>query len=191
MLREGATVHASTKADRPTIVGDKVFMMVNTHVAHDCVVKDRVVMVNGSALAGHCEVGFDVTLGGNAVIHQFCRIGRMVMMSGDCGVNKDVPPFCIVSERNRIGGLNLVGLRRTGVPRDQITVMARAFKEFLYRPMLREEVVSGLRMLAAAGGGPLVTEMADFLALSQRGFVTGFGKPPRGSIRAGLEGEDE
>lgn len=191
MLREGATVHASTKADRPTIVGNKVFLMVNAHVAHDCVVKDRVVMVNGSALAGHCEVGFDVTLGGNAVIHQFCRIGRMVMMSGDCGVNKDVPPFCIVSERNRIGGLNLVGLRRTGVPRDQITVMTRAFKEYLYRPMLREEVVAGLRKLAAEGGGPLVSEMADFLSLSQRGFVTGFGKPPRGSIRAGLEGEDE
>jgi len=82
-----------------------------------------------------------------------------VMMSGDCGVNKDVPPFCIVSERNRIGGLNLVGLRRTGVSRDQITVMTRAFKEFLYRPMLRDEV------------------------------VTGFGKPPRGSVRAGLEEE--
>ena len=191
MLREGATVHASTKADRPTIVGDKVFMMVNAHVAHDCVVKDRVVMVNGSALAGHCEVGFDVTLGGNAVIHQFCRIGRMVMMSGDCAVNKDVPPFCIVSERNRIGGLNLVGLRRTGVPRDQITVMNRAFKEYLYRPMLREEVVTGLRKLAAEGGGPLVSEMADFLSLSQRGFVTGFGKPPRGSGRAGMESADE
>jgi len=50
-LREGATVHASTKADRPTRVGNKVFMMVNAHVAHDCVVGDSVVMVNGSALA--------------------------------------------------------------------------------------------------------------------------------------------
>jgi UDP-N-acetylglucosamine acyltransferase len=192
MIREGATVHCSTKADRPTTLGSKVFLMVNAHVAHDCVVSDRVVMVNGSALAGHCEVGNDVTLGGNAVIHQFCRIGRMVMMSGDCAVNKDVPPFCIVSERNRIGGLNLVGLRRTGVPRDQITMMTRAFKEYLYRPMLREDVVAGLRSLAAQGGGPLVLEMAEFLSKSQRGFVTGFGKPPRGSGRSGRdEGADE
>ena len=30
----------------------------------------------------------------------------MVMMSGDCAVSLDVPPFCMVNERNRIGGLN-------------------------------------------------------------------------------------
>jgi UDP-N-acetylglucosamine acyltransferase len=189
MLREGSTVHCSTKADRPTVVGNKVFMMVNTHVAHDCIVGDRVVMVNGSALAGHCEVGNDVTLCGNAVIHQFCRIGRMVMMSGDCGVNKDVPPFCIVSERNRIGGLNLVGLRRNGVPREQITVMTRAFKDFLYRPMIRSQVVEGMRGLA--GQAPLVGEMAEFLAKSTRGFVTGFGKPPRGGVAAFSDESEE
>lgn len=188
MLREGATVHASTKAERPTIVGNKVFMMVNTHVAHDCIVHDRVVMVNGAALAGHCEVFEDVTLGGNAMVHQFCRIGRMVMMSGDCAINKDVPPFCIVSERNRIGGLNLVGLRRKGVPREEITAMTRAFKDFLYRPMLKDQVVGGLRERSRECG--LLGEMAEFLTGSTRGFVTGFGKPERGSVRAGRGGDD-
>ena len=36
------------------------------------------------------------------------------MFSGDCAVSLDVPPFCVVNERNRIGGINLVGLRRAG-----------------------------------------------------------------------------
>lgn len=190
MLREGATVHASTKPDRPTILGNRVFLMVNAHVAHDCVVHDRVVMVNGSALAGHCEVFNDVTLGGNAVVHQFCRIGRMVMMSGDCAINKDVPPFCIVSERNRIGGLNLVGLRRNGVPREQISSMTRAFKDLLYRPMHKDLVVTGFK--ERAGECPLLGEMGEFLQASTRGFVTGFGKPERGSVRAGrFEGGDD
>lgn len=188
MLREGATVHASTKLERPTIVGNKVFMMVNAHVAHDCVIGDRVVMVNGAALAGHCELANDITLGGNAVVHQFCRIGRMVMMSGDCGINKDVPPFCIVSERNRIGGLNIVGLRRNGY-RDQIGPLTQAFKEFLYRPMPTKLVIEGMRDLAKQA--PLVGEMADFLAGSKRGFCTGFGKPERGSVRAGRADDAE
>ena len=183
MLREGTTVHASTKEGRPTVVGNKVFMMVNSHVAHDCIVGNRVVMVNGAALAGHAQIGDDVTLGGNAVIHQFCRIGRMVMMSGDCGVNKDVPPFCIVSERNRIGGLNLIGLRRNGVPRTQISVMTAAFKDFLYRPMPKNAVISGLR--DRVDECPLLGEWAEFLAASTQGFVTGFGKPARGTVRAG------
>lgn len=178
MLREGATVHSSTNPQRATTLGDRVFMMVNSHVAHDCVLGDRVVMVNGSALAGHCEIGSDVTLGGNAVVHQFCRIGRMVMMSGDCGINKDVPPFCIVSERNRIGGLNLIGLRRSGIPRDQIDSMKTAFARYLYQPMLKEQVVAGLR--EASRDCPAILEMAEFIERSTRGFVTGFGKPERG-----------
>lgn len=181
MLREGATVHASTKLDRPTTLGNRVFMMVNSHVAHDCVVHDRVVMVNGSALAGHCEVFEDVTLGGNAVIHQFCRIGRMVMMSGDCAINKDVPPFCIVSERNRIGALNIVGLRRNGY-RDQIAPLTQAFNDFLYRPMPKDLIVAGLRERSAAC--PLAGEIAEFIAKGTRGVVTGFGKPERGAVRA-------
>lgn len=187
-LREGATVHASTKADRPTVVGSKVFMMVNTHVAHDCVVGDRVVMVNGSCLAGHCEVGSDVTLGGNAVVHQFCRIGRLVMMSGDCGINKDVPPFFVVSERNRIGMLNVVGLRRNGL-REHVQPLNDAFRDFLYRPMVKAEVVAGLRELGKASAA--VAEVAEFVASSTRGFVTGFGKPARGAVRAGQVGEGE
>lgn len=189
MLREGATVHASTKAERPTIVGNRVFMMVNSHVAHDCVVGNGVVMVNGSGLAGHCEVGDDVTLGGNAVVHQFCRIGRMVMMSGDCAINKDVPPFFVVSERNRIGMLNLVGLRRKGFPREDINRLNEAFKVFLYRPMPRPAVIEGLTSLGH--NSPLVLEVAAFLSKSSRGFVTGFGKPERGAVRAGRVGSEE
>lgn len=188
MLREGATIHASTKADRPTIVGNKVFMMVNTHIAHDCIVGDRVVMVNGSCIAGHCELDSDITLGGNAVVHQFCRIGRLVMMSGDCAVNKDIPPFCVVSERNRIGALNLVGLRRNNVPREHIDALNRVFKEYLYRPMPKAMVLAGLG--EAGRGFPVIEEMRTFLDKSVRGFVTGFGKPERGSVRSDRLNED-
>lgn len=191
MIRESATVHVSTRADRATRLGDGVFMMGNTHVAHDCVIGNNVVMVNGSGFAGHCEVGDNVTMGGNAVAHQNCRIGRFVMMSGDCAINKDVTPFCIVSERNRIGGLNIVGLRRNGY-RDQITGLTRAFKEYLYRPMPKDQVIAGLRAIAIEDKAPLAAEMADFLNASVRGFVTGFGKPERGAVRAGRDGgEDE
>ncbi|MBL8764347.1 MAG: acyl-ACP--UDP-N-acetylglucosamine O-acyltransferase [Phycisphaerae bacterium] len=177
LIRESATVHASTKPDRPTRVGDRVFMMVNTHVAHDCLIGSGVVMVNGSGVAGHAELGDNVTLGGNAVIHQFCRVGRLVMMSGDCAVSLDVPPFCMVNERNRLGGLNLVGMRRNGVPRDQITELRKAFRDVLRRPMPRSRMV---RMLEKRGAScPVIAEVAEFVKSSKRGVAPGFGKPPR------------
>jgi UDP-N-acetylglucosamine acyltransferase len=181
IIREHATVHAASNDHTPTRIGNRVFMMVSTHVAHDCQIGNNVVFVNGAGIAGHGVIGDNVTLGGNAVIHQFVRIGRLVMMSGDCAVSMDVPPFCTVSERNRIGGLNLVGLRRAGVPRDQITVLRSAFRDLLRNPMPRAELVARLRERAAAS--PLLTEMADFIESSKRGVTPGMGRPPRGAGR--------
>jgi UDP-N-acetylglucosamine acyltransferase len=107
------------------------------------------------------------------------------MMSGDCAVSLDVPPFCMVSERNRIGGLNLVGLRRNGVPREHIVMLRKAFAELLRRPMPRAEVVAGLRERGVAGGCEPMLELAEFIASSKRGITPGMGKPPRGSLKVG------
>ncbi len=193
LIREHATIHAASGTERPTILGDRVFMMVSTHVAHDCVIGDRVVMVNGAGIAGHGRIDNDVTLGGNAVIHQNCRIGRMVMMSGDCAVSLDVPPFCTVSERNRIGGLNLVGLRRSGMPSSQIAALRLAFRDLLRRPLPRATVIDELRLRASAdeSAAPVLTELADFIEASKRGITPGMGKPPRGTGSAALTGGAE
>jgi UDP-N-acetylglucosamine acyltransferase len=177
LIREHVTVHAASNDHTPTRVGDKAFLMVNSHVAHDCVLGNNVTFVNGAGVAGHGVIGDNVTLGGNAVIHQFCRIGRLVMMSGDCAVSLDVPPFCMVSERNRIGGLNQVGLRRAGMPREHITELRRAFRDVLRKPTPREEAVGILRERGRTC--PPVAELAEFIAGSKRGITPGMGKPPR------------
>ncbi|MBC7833710.1 MAG: acyl-ACP--UDP-N-acetylglucosamine O-acyltransferase [Phycisphaerales bacterium] len=177
IIREHVTVHGASNDHTPTRLGDRVFMMVSTHVAHDCEIGNRVTMVNGAGIAGHCRISDDVTMGGNAVIHQLCRVGRLVMMSGDCAISLDVPPFCVVSERNRIGSINLVGLRRSGMPREHITRVRTAFRDVLRRPMPRDEVV---RLLRERGEDcPPILEMAEFIAASQRGITPGLGKPPR------------
>lgn len=185
LIREHATVHAASHEPpaHPTTIGDRVFLMVATHVAHDCIIGNNVVMVNGAGVAGHSVLGDNVTLGGNAVIHQFCRIGRMVMMSGDCAVSLDVPPFCMVNERNRIGGLNTVGLRRSGMDRQHITRLRRAFRDFLRDPMPRKEVIEGLR--ERGRDCPPVAELAEFIAASTRGICPGMGKGLRGGGGAG------
>lgn len=183
LLREHVTVHAASNDHTPTRIGNRVFMMVNTHVAHDGTVGNNVVMVNGAGLAGHGVIDDNVTLGGNAVIHQFCRLGRLVMMSGDCAVSLDVPPFCMVSERNRIGGLNTVGLRRSGMDRAHITELRHAFRDLLRRPLPRATVIAGLRERARLAACPPLAEMADFIASSKRGICPGMGKPPRDSMK--------
>lgn len=181
IIREHVTLHAATKPDRPTTVGDRCMLMVNTHLGHDARIGNDVVMVNNSALAGHAELGDNVTLSGGVGIHQFARVGRFVFMSAGVGVSTDVPPFCIVPERQRIEGINRVGLRRAGFPREHITRLDEAFRK-VFRPgnLSRAEMIEKLEVLGREGElCPPVLEMAQFVREAKRPICPGAGKPPR------------
>jgi UDP-N-acetylglucosamine acyltransferase len=129
-IREGVTMNTGTEGGGGmTRVGDDGLFLANAHVAHDCVVGDRVVMVNSSALAGHCMVGDDVILGGLSGVHQFVRIGRGVIVGALSMVTNDVIPYGLVQgPRGRLDGLNLVGLKRRGVAKSDITALRAALQ---------------------------------------------------------------
>ena len=177
ILREHVTIHSATSPDRPTIVGDNVFMMVGSHAAHDTVVGNNTVIVNGSALGGHVVVGERVNIGGQAAIHQFVRVGRLSMIAGNATVTADLPPFCMLADRNSIHGLNVVGLRRSGVPRDQITLMRAVYREVIRTKRSRDEVVEGL--VRFGSGNALVAELIEFYKTSKRGVAMSSSLPPR------------
>ncbi|MBZ0173304.1 MAG: acyl-ACP--UDP-N-acetylglucosamine O-acyltransferase, partial [Phycisphaerales bacterium] len=129
VVREHATVHASMYPDKLTVIGDRFYLMVTGHVGHDCILGDDVIVCNAALLGGHCEIADRVYISGNVVVHQFCRVGRGAMLAGGAGCNADVPPYCTLVENNMLGGLNLVGMRRAGVPREDITIARKAYRE--------------------------------------------------------------
>ena len=143
VLREGVTLNRSIYEDRATVVGQRCFFMANTHAGHDCRVGDDVVLANGALLAGHVEVGAFSFIGGNAAVHQFCRIGPLVMVGGVSTITADVPPYCIVADRNVVSGLNLVGIKRRAWSREVIRELKDAFRAVM-RP------VGNMRSIAAA-----------------------------------------
>jgi UDP-N-acetylglucosamine acyltransferase len=170
-IREHVTIHAATKPDAPTRIGDRAFMMVSSHVGHDSTLGDDVTMVNSAVVAGHAHIGDRVLLSGLTAVHQFTRVGRMAMLAGISGVSQDVPPFCIADGFNGLGGVNLVGLRRAGVPRDEITAVREAYRRALRQRTGRAEAVAILEELSGRSG--LVAEMARFIAEAKRGFCSG------------------
>ncbi|WP_224815023.1 acyl-ACP--UDP-N-acetylglucosamine O-acyltransferase [Hasllibacter sp. MH4015] len=129
-IREGVTMNTGTEGGGGvTRVGDDGLFLANSHVAHDCIVGDRVIMVNSSALAGHCVVGDDVIIGGLSGVHQFVRIGRGVIVGAVTMVTNDVIPYGLVQgPRGRLDGLNLVGLKRRGVAKADITALRAALQ---------------------------------------------------------------
>jgi len=168
VLREGATVHRSTKPDGFTEVGAGVLMMGHSHVGHDCHVGARVVMANCALLAGHIEVGEGSFLSGGTVFHQFIRIGEGVMTSGNARIGLDAPPFTIAAERNELHGLNLIGLKRRGF--DVATI---AELKLLYKTVYQ-------------GGSPAANaKAAEHLAKTEPGkkFLAFFANSKRGFLR--------
>jgi UDP-N-acetylglucosamine acyltransferase len=181
ILREASTVHAATKPDHPTRLGERVFMMVGAHVGHDSVIESDVILMNHVAVAGHVHVGERSVISALSVIHQFTRVGRLVMMSGGSGCSMHVPPFCMVNDRNRMGGINAVGMRRGGLPREEITAVRRAFRDALLPPLTKTEMIEILREYGEAS--PSVMEMAEFVeSATGRGICYSYGRAPRGVV---------
>ncbi|MES2121824.1 MAG: acyl-[acyl-carrier-protein]--UDP-N-acetylglucosamine O-acyltransferase, partial [Chlamydiota bacterium] len=76
-------------------------------------------------------------IGGMTPVHQYCRIGRYAMVGGFSRITHDIPPFTIgAGSPYKLGGLNLVGLKRNGIPLEERRALAKAFK-LVYRSGMR------------------------------------------------------
>ena len=81
---------------------------------------------NNATLAGHVAIGDHAILGGLCAVHQFVRVGAYGFVGGMSGVEKDVIPFgMVLGNRAYLSGLNIVGLKRHGFPRDRSMSSAR------------------------------------------------------------------
>jgi UDP-N-acetylglucosamine acyltransferase len=129
-IREHVTMNCGTEGGGGvTRVGDDGLFMAGCHIAHDAIVGDRVIVVNNAAVAGHCVLEDDVIIGGLSGIHQWVRIGQGAIIGAVTMVTNDVIPYGLVqAPRGDLDGLNLVGLKRAGVSRADITALRAAFQ---------------------------------------------------------------
>jgi len=129
-IREGVTMNTGTEhGGGVTRVGDDGLFMAGAHVAHDAQIGNRVILVNNASIAGHCVIADDVIVGGLSGVHQWVRVGRGAIIGAVTMVTNDVIPYGLVQgPRGMLDGLNLVGLKRRGVDRADITALRAAFQ---------------------------------------------------------------
>lgn len=129
-IREQVTMNPGTEGGgMVTRVGDANLFMVGVHVAHDCQIGNGVIIANNVLLGGHIVIEDHVVIGGGAAVHQFVRLGRHAMIGGVSGVEADVIPFgSVTGNRARLGGVNIVGMKRHGFPRDEIHALRGAVR---------------------------------------------------------------
>jgi UDP-N-acetylglucosamine acyltransferase len=144
VFREHVTVHRGTEG-RATRIGDDNLFMVGAHVAHDAEVGSGCALSNAVQLAGHSVVGDGVTFGGLSGLAQFVKVGEAAFVAAGAMCERDVPPFVIVQgDRARVRALNVVGLRRRGVPEASIGRLERAFRVLFSGRYPRAEALRSL-----------------------------------------------
>jgi UDP-N-acetylglucosamine acyltransferase len=180
VLREGVTIHRATKPDAVTVVGADCFFMANSHAAHDCVVGDHVTLANNAMLAGHVHMGAGTFVGGGAGVHQFVRIGAGVMIAGNAAISYDVPPFTIAADRNDVCGLNLVGLRRAGVPPAAVADLKACFRAVLFGSGNPRQRAADALLAGTLGAHAQGRQFLEFFAGGKRGFARRRGGRERG-----------
>ena len=167
IFREFVTVHRSTPDGHATRLGHRNFLMANSHVAHDCTVGDQCVFANSAVLGGHVILGDGVFLSGNTGVHQNCHIGRLVIISAGSSATKDVPPFAIHEGRNRLVGVNLIGMKRAGMTSVQIGAIRQAYRLLLHSGTLPHTALP--RLQRELGHVDAVEELLKFFRTAKRG----------------------
>ncbi|WP_294621978.1 acyl-ACP--UDP-N-acetylglucosamine O-acyltransferase [uncultured Roseovarius sp.] len=171
-IREHVTMNAGTEGGGGvTRVGDDGLFMAGCHVAHDVQLGNRVIVVNNAALAGHCVVEDDVIIGGLSGVHQWVRIGQGAIIGAVTMVTNDVIPYGLVqAPRGELDGLNLVGLKRRGVARSDITALRAAFQMLAQGEGAFQDRA---RRLGEETESAYVRQIVDFVTgASDRSFLT-------------------
>ena len=141
-FREYVNINPGTKQGGSiTKVGNHNLFMVYCHIAHDCMIDDNIVLANNVQVGGHVSINKNAIVGGSCAIHQFSRIGEFAMIGGMTGVLSDVIPYGLsLGNRNILTGLNLIGLRRSGVSNQDIKIIQNAYDIIFCNDTFRKNI---------------------------------------------------
>jgi UDP-N-acetylglucosamine acyltransferase len=167
-IREQVTIHPSIYPDKVTKIGNDNLIMIGVHIGHDCILEDKIVMSNYVQISGHCKIETGVWLSGMVLLHQFVTIGKWCYAAGLAGINKDIPPFLIVSGHYppMVRAVNKRGLKRAGLSEQQQQQIINAYKK-LYRQ--RGTLLENAKTLAQENGlDENVRDMIDMIIRSSQ-----------------------
>ena len=140
-IRENVTINRGTAAQGKTVVGSNNLLMEGMHVAHDVLIGNGCIIGNSTKLAGEVVVDDNAILSASVLIHQFCRIG----------------------------GLNIVGLRRRNFSQEIINNIHQAYQIIMQGTGKLVDLLT--RVEQEIPMSPEIQYILDFIRSSKRGFI--------------------
>ena len=168
IIREYVTMHCASTPGGKTTVGSRNFLMVGSHVGHDCRVGDGITMANGSVLGGYAVVEDGAVLGGFTGVTQYVRVGRLSMLGAFAKAAMDVPPFSLCDGYPaRVCGLNSVGLRRAGYASANALLLKKAIKILFMSPLSLPHAIQKVKKELKPSAD--IEHLLEFVSHSKRG----------------------
>lgn len=176
VIREFTTINRGTaKGGSHTSLGNNNYLMVYTHIAHDCRVGNDTQFVNGATLAGHVEVEDFAVIGAFSSVHQFVRIGRNAYIGGYTIVLQDILPYAKISQTRdayNFYGPNSIGMMRHGISREFINNVKSIFRVLFNQDMNTGQAVEKIQADYAQLEEASI--IVDFISKTKRGFLKNF-----------------
>lgn len=171
-VRECATVNRGTASKGKTVVGKHCLLMAYSHVAHDCELGNHVIIGNASQVAGEVIIDDYAIASGGTLVHQFVRIAKHVMIQGGSRINKDIPPYVLVGRDPLVYcGINIVGLRRRGFTKEQISQINEVYRTIYQRGLNTTQAIKAVEEELVIS--EYVDDILSFVRASERGIVRG------------------
>ncbi len=176
IIREHVTVHRSAHADGETVIGSDCQLLCGTHVGHDAVLGKGVTLIPFAAVAGHAEIHDRVIISNASAVHQFTRVGRLAMLGGGSIITQDVPPFMMTIDRGAPIGVNVIGMKRASLPKEDISEIRQLYREVYRSDRPISVSVDAFRERVATPSGRAFVEFMD--NPGRRGIIRA-GRQPR------------
>jgi UDP-N-acetylglucosamine acyltransferase len=167
-MRDHFSVHRGTARGRgATVIGADCYFMAQSHVAHDCIVGDKAMLSQSAVIGGHVVMEEGAIVGGLSAVHQYVRIGKAAFIGGVTALVQDLIPYGLaLGNHAELAGLNMVGLKRRGVPRDAIHRIRAAYRLLFEGEGVWEERLT--RVAREFADSPQVMDIIDFIQADSR-----------------------
>lgn len=173
IFREYVSIHRGTlKEQGKTILGNNSLLMSYVHLGHDVVFGNNCVVANSTNFAGHVRVGDRVIIGGGTNVSQFITLGRGSYIGGASAIDRDIPPFCTAyGNRSRLKGINIIGLKRQGYSKQQITEIVDFYRTMESSALSPRAFVEHEELIAEYKENPVIQEMIQMIKVSEVGIA--------------------
>lgn len=129
-IREQVIINRGILAEGGTRIGNKNFIMAETHIGHDSTIAGKCVLGNGVKIAGDVVVDKCSVLSSAVILNERAHIGTWCFIKAGTRISSNVPPYTIMAH-NPVAyyGVNSVLMRRNDkFTEEEVDDAAKAYR---------------------------------------------------------------